>query len=283
MPDTTWNISDGIRLQQLRRDAGIDIASLARKCLLSVSQLSELEGSGPTGYFYSPRIKFAAGAKVLNALGAKHLMPVIDTSTAVQLATEPVPIASTRPLNTRSPITTRKWKQLLVPALLLVLIAGWLLGQLNTVSKPNVPPQLKLAITPEPISVPSSDATPVPEIGVPKSPSVAAASIAFPSNETPACASELNTQEPVLHINHPEPRKPGNYVYFEAHQDTTICVQNADGKITELTLHPGQGKSVFDTPPFKVWHPDSTVVQMYYQGRVVWGPSAEAGVTIFQP
>jgi transcriptional regulator with XRE-family HTH domain len=65
----TWTDSDASRLKALREALGWDLAGLARRSALSVSQVRQLEEGGD-GAFYSPEIKCAAGRRVLERLVA---------------------------------------------------------------------------------------------------------------------------------------------------------------------------------------------------------------------
>lgn len=70
MPDSrTWTDEDAARLKALRLALGWDVAALARRCALSVTQVRQLEDGGD-GSFYSEAIKAAVGRRVLERLVA---------------------------------------------------------------------------------------------------------------------------------------------------------------------------------------------------------------------
>lgn len=72
-----WTDADARRLKDLRLRAGLDRASFARRCTLSVAQLTELE-EGPAGAsrFYGEHIKSHTGHNALARLGYQPPPPV---------------------------------------------------------------------------------------------------------------------------------------------------------------------------------------------------------------
>ena len=65
----TWTDAEGLRLRRLREALGWDLAALARRCAMSVTQVRQLEEGGDSA-FYSAEIKGAAGRRVLERLVA---------------------------------------------------------------------------------------------------------------------------------------------------------------------------------------------------------------------
>lgn len=282
MTARTWQASDANYLLKLRQAAEVDGASLARQCLLSNAQLLELEGDEAQGHFYNEAIKFTAGVKVLAALGAEPLQPTTPEDIEQPA---PVPTSSTVAPPPNQTIKSslphfrhrsRKGGPRFALALLLIVLAAAGLWW----------SQRKVSIKTQPLAektvaeAPAMTTSPATET---RTQNPAPATSMSSTTSTSDCVNELWTLPSVVHPHNPKADKPGNYVHFQALKDTTVCIANATGHITELHLKAGDKHSVYDAPPLKVRHPDATIVQMYYQGWKVRGSSAEAGVTIFQP
>ena len=97
--DKTWTSGDAKLLRELRQAAGIDRATLARRCALSIGQLSELEDGG-NKQFYSDRIKSHTGRAVLARLG--HTLAPAPASTP---ATASAPAAAAAHVAAPTPIS----------------------------------------------------------------------------------------------------------------------------------------------------------------------------------
>ena len=72
MSPPVWTAAQGALLKDLRQKAGLDVATLARKHILSPAQVVQLENGGDSA-FYNADIKYASGKKLLHALG--HDLP----------------------------------------------------------------------------------------------------------------------------------------------------------------------------------------------------------------
>jgi len=304
MSTRLWLPADEQHLVQVREAAGVDHQDLARRCLLSIGQIQELEGKGYGNQFYSEAIKFTAGCRVLTALGAQPLdapeplaeqeqdMPT--TPEAVATTTRhPIPKAATnltsKPIAPHAPGKPLPMLKLFALVLLaVVLIMAALYG--TSSKKIQVTPTKTPA--PQPVQPPPL-AQPVLPAAAPAAPAaVATAKITPPAvKPTPAaaaptefdCSNKFNTTKQVVYQPQTPPSKPGNYVYFVARSPSQVCVLDGSGKILLYNLKPGQNRSHFGTPPFKVWHPDATTVVMYYRGWRVTGQAAQAGVTVLTP
>lgn len=295
-----WLPLDEQHLRQVREAAGVDHQELARRCLLSIHQIQELEGTGYGKQFYSEAIKFTAGARVLAALGAQVLSapePAPETTLStvapdiaapdlkthnvakpsVQLIASPVVLKTA---SRRLPIF-----KLLAGVLILASSVVWALYSTGEKApSSHIAPSAQQTVSPTPVAAiePVAPAEP-PRPSPPPAPIPAATQPVGTTATETDCTSKLKSSAPVVHPRVSAPSKPGTYVYFVAKSATTICVQDGDGKTLPYNLKPGQSRSHYGTPPFKVWHPNATMVQMYYQGWKVTGPSAQEGVTVFQP
>jgi hypothetical protein len=104
-----------------------------------------------------------------------------------------------------------------------------------------------------------------------------------PESEPFDCTQMLKSGTTQVFTRPLAPVKPGNYLHFVAKRPTTVCVEDAQGRVTTLELSKGEAKSVYGPPPLKVWHPNATIVQMYYQGLRVTEHAAQTGITVFKP
>jgi hypothetical protein len=87
--DKTWTDADAKLLRELRTASGQDRANFARRCTISVAQLTELEDGG-SGRFYSDRIKAHTGHNLLVRLGHPGAAEQ-PQAPAVARAPEPAP------------------------------------------------------------------------------------------------------------------------------------------------------------------------------------------------
>jgi hypothetical protein len=279
MSTRVWLALDEQHLKQVREASGMDVHDLSRRCLLSVNQIQALEGQGNGKQFYSEAIKFAAGTKALAALGAKPLEPPEPPPAVIMMAKPSAESEQAQP-KAPSPYAPRLkgyWIKVSLLALAFIIAALVYVGRDGVSSDtPPAAPQQPLA----PQAQPAPQA-PAPEIAAPKR--ADKPEIKAPEREPFDCAQMLKSDKTQVFKRPLAPIKPGNYVHFAAKRPTTVCVEDAQGRVTTLELSKGEAKSVYGSPPFKVWHPNATIVQMYYQGLKVSGRTAKAGVTLFQP
>ena len=81
-----WTPELGLLLESLRTQAGMDLATMARRNMLSTLQVKQLEKGGSSG-FYNDAIKFSTGQKLLKFFG--HELK-LETEAAIPV-TEPAP------------------------------------------------------------------------------------------------------------------------------------------------------------------------------------------------
>ena len=107
MSQSKWTDEHGQLLKNLRQNAGVDIATLARRHILSTTQIRQLEGGGDSA-FYNPDIKLSIGIKLLHSLG--HDLPVevankvpealaVETEFKTEIAAKLMPSSKPAPLN----------------------------------------------------------------------------------------------------------------------------------------------------------------------------------------
>lgn len=72
------------------------------------------------------------------------------------------------------------------------------------------------------------------------------------------------------------PLRPGNYIYFEALQNSQLCVLDAQNKLTTVQLNAGMKRRINGQAPFLVHSSNWQHLKMFYQGRrVQTGPSID--------
>jgi len=94
-----WTPELGLLLESLRIQAGMDLATMARRNMLSTLQVKQLEKGGSSG-FYNDAIKFSTGQKLLKFFG--HALKT-ETETAVLEPTAAVPVPVPVPAPTPAP------------------------------------------------------------------------------------------------------------------------------------------------------------------------------------
>jgi hypothetical protein len=254
-----WGPENAALLKSLRLNAGIDIATLARRNIVSTLQVRQLEEGGDSS-FYSPEIKFSLGQKLLKFLGhdlklaeftvlasspsekaAEHL--VIDTLAAQAHDKLPLPLANKT--------TARVWPLFLSVAVV-VIGAVWVGAVWMDAGKAVSAPS-EVAVQSPPNLKPEA---PIPE--------AVAAVIAQPA---PQAECSWNNAEEELQPD--SPQKAGDYVHVVALQATTVCVMDGQKKVASLNLQMGDAKSIYGPSPFKVYSADLKAVKVYFQGQQI--------------
>ena len=305
MSPPKWTAEHGNLLKSLRQNAGLDIATLARKHIVSTTQVGQLENGGDTA-FYNPDIKFATGKKLLHALGHKLPEVVLTTATAnananatatvlepaapqIETASATKPVPAPKPLV--APYATRSsWRltpQNFAWPLLFLLIALGLLGlYVDKEPQMNVPdikaPELK---APEPVQAPLQPQieTALPEqtpAGTPtSSPTTSPATSSAPPTVEPkqakASAAQCNWQASALEVQPDAPRKPAEYVHLVAQQDVKVCIKDAEQRVATLEMQAGDARSIYGPAPFKVYSTKLSGMHIYFQGQAIKLPSED--------
>lgn len=67
------------------------------------------------------------------------------------------------------------------------------------------------------------------------------------------------------------PSKAGNMVHIVPLKAGSVCAKDGSGKSTLLTLQPKEGRSVYGSPPWRVYFEHTDQAQIYFQGeRLRW-------------
>ena len=275
-----WTAENGNLLKSLREKAGLDIATLARKNMVSPLQVGQLEDGGESA-FYNADIKFAAGKKLLQALGHRLPEQVQTLSEAPIKALNEVKPKKSLPRNSFS-ITPQKTFWLL----LFLLIALGLLGLY--VDKAEKKADISPANLPAPTvtttaAAPSENASTPPE--APVTPTNAAEPVAPPQPPTPTAPattpptqkqnSTCNWNASPVEIQPTSPRKSADYVHMQALNNGVICIKDGEQRVATLELQAGDERSIYGPAPFSVYSANLSQIKLYFQGQLVKLPSEE--------
>lgn len=281
-----WGPEEGLLLQSLRLEAGIDDFVFAQLNTVSLAQLKELE-TGEGNSFYNPQIKRNTGLKLLKKLG--HTSLPFETVSLVQPAPKP-PLPSPKlQVNTGgffSQPTVWALAAVLLAAFAVIGHDGWTQSNLRSLPDerratleplPNAaaaaaaaassaPEPINSApesgLTPQPLTspVPQADHNPAPESHdssmVPDEP---VASVSCAAQHRQDSASHTPTA----------PLRPGHYIYFEALESAQLCVLDAQNKLTTTQLDAGMKRRINGEAPFLVHSSNWNHLKMFYQGRRV--------------
>jgi hypothetical protein len=304
----TWLPEDGVLLQSLRQKAGIDALVFARLNTISTAQLKELE-TGVGNSFYNAQIKRSTGFKLLRSLGHVEVVQApAQTTTLADAADSPDLVLQTpidRPIETAwraaepapgSPTAQVKTRihalQPLYLALAFIVLAAVVFIGREWTPKNNVlsHPQPHLsdvimhpattgAATLTAVQAPPNKAAQnTPNTAEPgpsdqvsaNSPALTDAAIAMPRPTTLAPVSCLNQhrQSSVTHTP-TAPLRAGDYIFFEALENSQLCVLDAQNQLTTVQLDAGMKRRVNGEAPFLVHTSNWQHLKMFYQGRRV--------------
>jgi transcriptional regulator with XRE-family HTH domain len=119
-----------------------------------------------------------------------------------------------------------------------------------------------------PVVVPATQpVAPTPAVPVPAVPAPVP-----PTTSTPSLPSEASCPKPDATVaSHLvwEPTKPGNFVFIQTKIKQTICVSDASGKVTVVSLDVGGSHTFTGKAPFTVLSSGLSNLVMFFQGRPV--------------
>lgn len=291
---------DGMRLRQVRIERGLSVTEAARLATLSREQIVQIE-SGGLGAFYGARHKLLAVRKYADSfdLSLEQLSPAHDApaATAADSDSPPVPdavadraeyaaetlAAEPEPAMYKSPqadgdlpgaappsAAVARWPLLLVVAIMLLLAFAILRGFTQEQS---------------PAALPSADTPPT-----------AASSVVLPSVEPEAAVSSQASESPeviapvannacALTAGPDTPRWAPAYarnastrVFLTSATLIDVCVTDATGVSTPLTLRPGAMASVSGKPPYVVRSERLSQAQIFLQGLKVRVPASASAI-----
>ena len=306
-----WTPALGRLLESLRIQAGMDLATMARRNMLSTLQVKQLEKGGDSG-FYNDAIKFSTGQKLLKffghelkletetAIAVPEPAPAPDHSPALAIEAEPLPLpeAKVKP----SAVVTESIKPLQIEliepvdeqpeaatsnvkpywlGLAFIVIAMLVFGFFQSNDAPNsslnTSQNIERKVTPaetEKIITPQVDAVAAPQAEPEKSNvSAAAAPEKIEALQFPSGTCQWAAQETELQAS--APRKRGEYVHVVALENATVCIKDGDQRVASLSLASGQARSIYGPPPFRVYSPNLSLVKLYFQGEYIKLPSED--------
>ena len=309
-----WTPELGLLLESLRIQAGMDLATMARRNMLSTLQVKQLEKGGSSG-FYNDAIKFSTGQKLLKFFG--HALK-LETETAVPetaaaelapapaLAIEPVSLPLPEVAVMPSEVATESIKpmpiELIEPSdeqpeaatsnvkpywlgLAFIVIAMLVFGffqtndSANTLLNTATPVENKVKPPEsEKMSPQQVDAVPAPPTSTQAAPekSNMSAAAATEKIETPQLLNmTCKWSDQETELQASAPRKRGEYVHVVAIENATVCIKDGDQRVASLSLASGQARSIYGPPPFRVYSPNLSLVKLYFQGEYIKLPSED--------
>jgi transcriptional regulator with XRE-family HTH domain len=304
-----WTPELGLLLESLRIQAGMDLATMARRNMLSTLQVKQLEKGGSSG-FYNDAIKFSTGQKLLKffghelkletAIAVPDSAPAPDHSPALALEAEPLPLpeAKVKP----SEVITESIKPLQIELIepvdeqpeaatsnvkpywlglafivIAMLVFGFFQSNVAPNSSLNTSQNIEPKVTPaetEKIITPQVDAVAAPQAEPEKSNiTAAAAPEKIETPQFPSGTCQWAAQETELQAS--APRKRGEYVHVVALENATVCIKDGEQRVASLSLASGQARSIYGPPPFRVYSPNLALVKLYFQGEYIKLPSED--------
>jgi transcriptional regulator with XRE-family HTH domain len=289
-----WTHENGVLLESLRKRAGMDRATLARRNMLSVLQVEQLETGGDSG-FYNAEIKFSSGKKLLQFFGhtlqikvevAAEVASSISDTPSAPLEVPPQQAAAAKPAFKISGLGGA----LMVMA---VLMAVFFLVQQssNSVSTPSTeatiqatqPEPKQEAVLAAPLTAPSPAPAPVADGDkqpLPALPETDKKELQpKPQALNAACAWEPTDTA----IQPTSARKKGEYVHVVASDNVSLCIMDGNQRVASLSLTQGQERSIYGPGPFKVYSQQLPLVKIYFQGQAIKLPSQEIRQITLKP
>ena len=275
-----WTHEHGVLLESLRKRAGMDRATLARRNMLSVLQVAQLETGGDSG-FYNSEIKFSTGKKLLQFFGhTLHVEVKVEVEAEVASSVSNTPSPTLKVAHEQAAAAKPAFKisglggALMVMAILMAVFFQ-VQQSSNSVSKPSTEASIQ-ATQPEPKTEtkpePAPEAKPEPK----QEPSPA-----------PQSTEALNTScawEPTdTEIQPTTARKKGEYVHVVAIDNVRLCIMDGNQRVASLSLTPGQERSIYGPGPFKVYSQQLPLVKIYFQGLAIKLPSPEIRQITLKP
>jgi transcriptional regulator with XRE-family HTH domain len=278
MSPPRWTEEHGKLLKDLRQKAGLDTATLARKHLVSSSQIGQLENGGDAA-FYNADIKFATGKKLLRVLGHDLPEPAVALNEVESLSPQAFKVTQGLPSPSFS-VTPQKTFWFLLFLLIALGLLGLYVDSLNTSSKVTTTP---------PMTGDTSSATATQAENI----NPQAATPAEPNNPTLQPAVPLPTPAPVpaegqavttskltcnwnsshFEVQPETPRKTADYVHLRALKSVVVCVKDAEQRVATLELEAGNERSIYGPAPFSVYSTQLSQLNVYFQGQLVKLPN----------
>ncbi len=289
-----WGPEQEALLKSLRLSAGLDLATLARRNIVSTTQVRQLENGGDSS-FYNPEIKLSVGKKLLKYLGhelkaevALEMPPSTSSDVAQEEASTPRTLDSEKTSNSMAIeglVSTSNENLATLPAsqnssiavpLFLTGVALFAAMWFWFDNKPNSSQEDIKKALPELKSETKVDLN-VASLPGNSTYSTNTNNVAA-SLETTSTPQELakldsqsacnwNSAEEEVQPNYPI--KAGEYVHVVAQQASTVCIMDGQQRVATLNLQVGEGRSIYGLSPFRVYSADLNLVKVYFQGQLI--------------
>ena len=310
-----WTPELGLLLESLRTQAGMDLATMARRNMLSTLQVKQLEKGGSSG-FYNDAIKFSTGQKLLKFFGHELKLetetaipvtepapaPAPDHAPALAIEPEPLPLplpeAKVRP----SEVVTESIKPLQIEliepvdeqpeaatsnvkpywlGLAFIVIAMLVFGFFQSNDAPNsslnTSQNIERKVTPA-----ETEKIITPQVDAvaaqqaePEKSNVSAAAAPEKIEALQFPSGTCQWAAQETELQASAPRKRGEYVHVVALENATVCIKDGEQRVASLSLASGQARSIYGPPPFRVYSPNLSLVKLYFQGEYIKLPSED--------
>lgn len=267
-----WTHKHGVLLESLRTLAGMDRSALARRTMLSVLQVEQLEQGGDSG-FYNAEIKFATGKKLLQFFGHTLKVEVAPPSSNTPEPLQVVPAQSPEPKKRAFKVSGLSGALVLMA----MLLALFWLAQQSSNSSNKASPEVTSKVTPPQPSQEVTTAAPISSSTTDNQTLSASSSSSTSQTETSRPLNSPCAWEPTeTEIQPASPRKKGEYVHVVAIDNVSICIMDGNQRVANVTLAPGQARSIYGPAPFKLYSTQLALVNIYFQGVYIKLPNPEA-------
>ena len=289
-----WGPEQEALLKSLRLSAGVDLATLARRNIVSTTQVRQLENGGDSS-FYSPEIKFSVGKKLLKHLGhdlklevALETPPATNSELAQAEPSSPTTFDSEKTSNstTVETLVTASNENLatlpappnssiVVPLFLTgvaLFAAMWFwfdnkpISSQEEIKKALPEPKSETKVDSNVASLPdkSTDSTNPVNLAASLEATPTPKELAKPDTQS-ACSWNSAEEE----VQPDSPRKAGEYVHVVAQQASTVCIMDGQKRVATLNLQVGEGRSIYGLSPFRVYSADLNLMKVYFQGQLI--------------
>lgn len=283
-----WTPELGLLLESLRIKAGIDLATMARRNMVSTLQVKQLEKGGGSG-FYNEAIKFTTGQKLLKffdhtlKLEAAPAPAQVNLPSSLPLPEVPINAPPTEPIeqiDQQPQAATFSFKPYVLGlAFIVIVLFAFSYFQMNGSDYPSlkVSENLERKVAPsdaEKMSPQQVDVATAPQPAPEKS-SMSAAVTSEKIVEPQFLNATCQWAEQEIELKASSPQKRGEYVHVVALENATVCIKDGAQRVASLSLASGQARSIYGSPPFSVYSSNFSIVKLYYQGKYIKLPSED--------
>ena len=289
-----WGPEQEALLKSLRLSAGLDLATLARRNIVSTTQVRQLENGGDSS-FYNPEIKLSVGKKLLKYLGhelkaevALEMPPSTSSDVAQEEASTPRTLDSEKTSNSMAieglvstsnenlaTLPASQNSSIAVPLFLtgVALFAAmwfWFDNKPNSSQEdikkalPELKSETKVDLNVASLPGNSTYSTNTNNVAASLETTSTPKELAKSDSQS---ACNWNSAEEEVQPNYPI--KAGEYVHVVAQQASTVCIMDGQQRVATLNLQVGEGRSIYGLSPFRVYSADLNLVKVYFQGQLI--------------